>query len=238
MTHKTTRVLASAVLSLYGVSSLMSAGALVKNVGVWGAYSANDMGGSDTRITMEDLEADHKPYLQTDDLTEYFHKDADEPYKDNLGEELSWLIDNGILSRDQQILVTTSSGTPSVTITKADLSNYLVYDVKRSDLIMYLYRAVYGKIYGRTIALETDNFRSDDGTLRNLSSIINSHSDGWSYPPQGDKYSSVFGDTNFFFSKVDIDTLNNSANDHSSATIDYETDYKKVLVNPRADLIY
>ncbi len=146
------------------------AGAVQKQVKIGGAYSVNDLGQSDNRISMDNLKEDYSFFKQTDWLTEYFHKDTGLPNKVDQGEALSWLIDNGIVSRDETVSITNiypasttqDKAIPKVNIKKLDLSNYTSSYVGRSDLLMYLYKAVFGPIDARTIAIEIPNMRVDN----------------------------------------------------------------------------
>ena len=266
--HVLTRLFAlGLVVSLLSVD----ASAVMKEVNVWGIRSINDEGNSDNRVTMEQLEDDYQDFDQTNSLREYFHFDQDDPTKADLPEALSWLIDKEIICRDQSIMVTGMDGSgndriPVVTIDKMDATSIGAQYVTRSDGIMYIYKAVFGPIDARTVGVETDNIRVDDGTKKTLyqmmldhdyfttatrapTSIVQSESTGgdhtvnqvcmdtptghydnqtvtsqggiaggqqvgwaaninnnaaWRYTPQGNKYVSMFGDTNIFISDVDV----------------------------------
>lgn len=268
----------SRVISVLLLSSMLivDASAVVKEVPVWGARSINDEGQSDNRITMEQLEDDYSDFVQTDGLREYFHKDQEDPTKVDMSEELSWLIDHEIICRDENISVTGFDGDriPVTSISKQDVSTLNSKFVTRSDAIMYIYKAVFGPIDARTIGLETDNIRVDNGTRKTLykmmedhdyfttvnrapNSIVQSESTGgqqsvsqscvstpdghydsqtvtsqggiagqqtlgyagninstatWRYTPQGDKYDSIFGDTNIFVSDINIAQQGNTGN--------------------------
>ena len=279
--------------------------AIIKTVPVWGVRSINDRGASDTVVTMEDLEADYSGYMQTDGLTEYFHKDQGELPKRDMTEALSWLIDNQIICRDSVITVSNIQAVPNVSISKEDVLSKLYLTVNRSDALMYIYKSVFGPLNGRTIGVESQNIRTDAGREDLLHQIMAGHgyfdlmvgegednikqeagqggsaSEGteftgrvhidiggngtgskdeeqeitsesnpnaWRYTPQGDKVISVFGDTNFFISDVEINQeVKNDATsgDHGSGgvvigssqqAIDYDTDYKNIFYLPAADL--
>ena len=139
--------------------------AVFKEIKVWGAQSANDWGFSDNNITMEELREDYHDFEQTDGLREYFHKDQDNPYKADLSEELSWLIDHEIINRDETVTISNISDdeVPEVTISKVSVEDLESKTLKRSDLIMYLYKAVYGPIDARTVGVEIPNIRVDTG---------------------------------------------------------------------------
>ena len=151
MSRKRLKRLLKSAFALGLCASIMTAeaGAVIKNVIVYGARSVNTLGQSDYRITMDDLKDDYSAFIRTDGLTEYFHKDQSPPIKNNLNEELAWLIDNGIIIRDSVIEIDRGvsagedSEAPSVTIIKEDLSTSLYYNVRRSDCLMYLYKAVF-----------------------------------------------------------------------------------------------
>lgn len=147
--------------------------ALVREVEVYGVKSINDMGGSDQRIDMDTLKETYKDFVQTDTLREYFHQDQNPPSKVDLDQALSWLIDNNIISRDANITVSNvgSNSIPVVSISKFDTSELKAMEVMRTDMLMYVYKAVFGPINARTIGVETDNIRVDNGayiTLRDL----------------------------------------------------------------------
>ena len=155
----------------------VDASAVMREVEVWGARSINDEGQSDNRVTMEELQDDFKDFVQTNGLREYFHKDKENPTKMDLSEALSWLIDNEIINRDETITVSNviANKVPTVTITKMDVSEMGSKYVMRSDAIMYLYKAVYGPIDARTVGVETDNIRVDDGTTKTLYQMMVDH---------------------------------------------------------------
>ena len=148
--------------------------ALVREVEVYGVRSINDLGNSDQRIDMEMLYDDYSDFVQTDTLREYFHQDKDAPAKADLDIALSWLIDNNIFSRDEKITVTdTGSGQiPKVNIDKFDTGRLAGLNVMRTDMIMYIYKAAFGPIYGRTVGVETDNIRVDDGEYITLADLM------------------------------------------------------------------
>lgn len=160
-------------LCLATISMVTPAFALVREVPVYGVKSINDMGNSDQRVDMDTLKDAYSDFVQTDTLREYFHKDQKDPQKVDLDMALSWLIDNNIISRDVAITVSNvkSNAIPQVSITKFDMDLLRTMDVKRTDMIMYAYKAVFGPINARAIAVETDNVRVDNGsyiTLRDL----------------------------------------------------------------------
>lgn len=147
--------------------------AIVREVNVYGVRSINDLGDSDQRITMDDLKEDYRDFVQTDTLREYFHQDKGTPKKTDLDIALSWLIDHNIFSRDQTITVSNvrDNEIPEVSIEKFDTSLLRGMNVMRVDLLMYTYKAAFGPINARSIGVETDNIRVDDGeyiTLKDL----------------------------------------------------------------------
>lgn len=151
--------------------------AIIKEVNVWGAQSVNDQGRSDNRVSMEEVRADFSSFVQTDGLREYFHVDQEAPAKTELGEALSWLIDHEIISRDQTITVSnvTYGQVPTVNISKFDAIELQNKYVNRSDMIMYLYKAMYGPIDARTVGVEVENIRTDDGVRDTLEKIMQKH---------------------------------------------------------------
>lgn len=151
--------------------------ALIKEVNVWGAQSINDQGFSDNRTSMEELRADYSGFVQTDGLREYFHVDQEDPAKTDLSEALSWLIDHEIISRDETVTVTgvAAGQIPKVSISKMDVAELAGYYVNRSDMIMYLYKAVYGPVDARTIGVEVENIRTDNGKRDTLLNIMKAH---------------------------------------------------------------
>ncbi len=160
-------------LTLVTCLTITPAFALVREVQVYGVKSINDMGQSDQRVDMDQLKDDYSDFVQADTLREYFHKDQDSPQKVDLGVALSWLVDNNIISRDVSVTVSNVGGNsiPSVNITKFDGAKLSAMDVMRTDMVMYLYKAAFGPINARSIGVETDNVRVDDGqyiTLRDL----------------------------------------------------------------------
>lgn len=159
-------------LALYMLAT--PAFAIVREVEVFGAKSINDMGDSDHRVDMDALKDDYSDFVQTDTLREYFHKDQDNPAKVDLDQSLSWLIDNNIISRDEIITVgnVKPNKIPEVEIKKYDVSELKAKNVTRTDLLMYVYKAVYGPINARTIAVETDNIRVDDGEYITLYDLM------------------------------------------------------------------
>ena len=167
----------SVALLLASSMILTTASAVVKEVKVWGAKSANDIGGSDNRVTMDELKEDYEDYVQTDGLREYFHTDQSAPAKVDLGEALSWLIDNEIISRDQIVSFNNVVGNviPNVIISKDELEDLSTRYLTLSDMIMYTYKAVFGPIDARTIGIETTNVRTDDGTAMTLYDIMEKH---------------------------------------------------------------
>ena len=156
------------------VMTMTEALAVNKEVKVFGAKSINDMGGSDHRVTMDELYDDYSDFVQVDTLREYFHKDQPSPAKADLGTELSWLIDNNIISRDSVIIVSNvgDNTIPEVNIEKMDISQINVQSVTRTDLIMHLYKAVFGPINARSIGVETANVRVDDGEYITLEDLM------------------------------------------------------------------
>lgn len=285
----------------------VDASAAVKEVTLWGARSANDLGSSDVRIEMEDLKKDYSGYLQTDGMTEFFHKDSPPTPKTDMTEASAWLIDNGVISRDEYVSFVGTRGIPSVSIRKADLTTLLELPVRRSDALMYLYKATFGPLYGRVLGVETPNVRTDDGALKLFSDILKRYQtpasqqiewidkgengkpgtggsgvgsagqggsggqnettattqpNAWRYTPQGDEYTSVWGDTNVFISENHFNQTSNggsggnggpgvaggvgnsgsggSGGDGGDASniIRYETDYKSIDFVPGADVIF
>lgn len=174
------RIYFSRIVAVMLLLSMLTvdASAVVKEVAVYGVRSINDEGNSDNRITLEQLIEDYQDFDQTDTLREYFHKDQEEPSKVDLSEALSYLIDNEIINRDNVITVTgMDSGTrmPVVSIEKKEVSELNSQLVTRSDAIMYIYKAAFGPIDARTIGLETDNIRVDDGTKKTLYQMMLDH---------------------------------------------------------------
>lgn len=279
--------------------------AAVKEIMLWGAKSINDMGNSDRQITMDELQEDYSGYLQTDGMTEFFHKDQGEIPKTDMTEALAWLIDNGIINRDETITVSNINGVPSVSIVKSDLNSKLFLNVNRSDALMYIYKAVFGPLNGRTVGVETPNVRSDNGKQVLFSDMLSKYtgtvlqqsgsssasngssgsnglnsggtggsggtgssssnysiSRNWYYTPQGDEYTSVFGDTNIFISEnnftqestggdggnggtgVSGGALNSGTGGDggnggsASNVINYETDYKQIYFVPGSDILF
>ena len=154
--------------------------AIVKEVSVWGARSINNEGYSDNRVSLEEIEKDYADFVQTDGLREYFYKEQEAPAKVDMTEAASWLIDNEIICRDRVISVTGFDGSgvdriPRVEIQKEDLGVLSSKIVTRSDAIMYIYKAVFGPIDARTIGLETDNIRVDDGERKTLYKMMEDH---------------------------------------------------------------
>ena len=292
-----------AVLAVAAVAPSVSAA--MKSVELWGAWSVNDKGSSDNRITMDELQEDYSGYLQTDGMTEFFHKDVSPSPKIDMTEALAWLIDNDIISRDSVVTITNTNGVPDVAISKSDINTLLFNHVTRSDAIMYIYKSVFGPIDGRTIGVETPSVRSDKGSLHLYSDLFEKYStyvedddiaeestpgrpgdkgasgasggDGgagsttqtnvggywvpWEYTPQGDEYTSMWGDTNVFISENHFnqdatggdggdggDGINSGIGSASggdgggggdaSNTINYETDYKQIYFVPAADVLF
>lgn len=159
-------------LALYMLAT--PAFAIVREVEVFGAKSINDMGDSDHRVDMDGLKDDYSDFVQTDTLREYFHKDQDNPAKVDLDQSLSWLIDHNIISRDVTVTVSNvkPNKIPEVNIEKYDVSQLKAMSITRTDLLMYAYKAVYGPINARTIAVETDNVRVDDGEYITLYDLM------------------------------------------------------------------
>ncbi len=174
MRKRLTRVSIRVVSLLLAMTCMVTpAFALVREVEVYGVKSINDMGNSDLRVDMDTLKDDYSDFVQTDTLREYFHQDKPVPDKVDLDEALSWLIDNNIISRDQTITVSNCGRNqiPQVSIQKFDTDQLKSMQVMRADLLMYVYKAAFGPINARAIAVETDNVRVDDGeyiTLRDL----------------------------------------------------------------------
>ena len=289
----------------------VTASALVKEVVVWGAKSVNDKGGSDLRITMDELKEDFQPFLQTSGMSEFFHKDQAPSPKVDMTEELSWLIDNEILIRDETVRISGLSNIPSVSISKADIPSVLYQSVTRSDALMYIHKATFGPLYARTLGAESTSVRVQDGSEITLANLIASHFTGLSaadvsyggaapaqgtwgtekgqpgangtvgsgiftqlyqndanayrYTPQGDEYTSVFGDTNIFISENHFDQrIENTRGSEAGAGGDvsivgrdnmgsggrggdagytgnqifYETDYKSVFCTAGSDLLF
>lgn len=215
----------------------INSSALTKEIAVWGAQSINDFVNSDMRITMDDLKEDYEAFRDTGALVEYFHEDKSEPVKVDLGEAYSWLIDHGILSRDDKITISNATLTtiPEMTVEKSAVED-MYMNVNRSDLIMYLYKAVFGNLWGRTIGFESANVRVDDEKYKTLGQIIIDNngtsevntvikndetnilndSSNWRYFPQGTEFTSIFGDTNIFITQNDIQQNVNQGNDNTS----------------------
>lgn len=312
---KLKRVLMGGLATVLAFStSILPSFALIKEVKVWGAYSINDIGNSDNLITMQELKDDYSDFLQSDGLSEYFHQDKERTTKQDLGEALSWLIDNEIISRDTSVRVANAgvliNSLPLVSITKMDISEFLYRPVTRSDGIMYIYKSAFGPVDARTIGVESANIRVDDGVKMTLYDMMIKHEyfktiaagntggiiqnepgdggtgegglyippiaiggdghDGqhagsqelttaintsslWRYTPQGDEYTSIFGDTNIFISDVDIEqnidqTQNGTTGSYggggiggpggNNQAIQYETDYKQVYFTIAADLMF
>lgn len=151
--------------------------AIIKEVDVWGAYSVNNLGQSDNHSSMSELKEDYSDFVKTDGLREYFYKADEDLYKFDLSEALSWLIDNEIISRDQTVTVSNlgRNNVPVVNIDKIDVNDLAAKYVKRSDLIMYLYKAVFGPIDARTIGVESANIRTDGGAKDTLTNIMQRH---------------------------------------------------------------
>lgn len=296
-----------AALGLCAIMITAEASAVVKEVELWGARSINDMGSSDRLITMDELQEDYSGYLQTDGMTEYFHKDRAPSPKTDMNEALAWLIDNQIISRDETITVSNINNIPSVNIVKSDINSKMFYSVHRSDALMYIYKSVFGPLNGRTVGVETPSVRSDNGTQSLFSSMIAKYAEPaeqeiygesiagngsqggsgsgvggpgapggvgenstnytndaikWRYTPQGDEYTSVFGDTNVFISEnhfnqeayggdggrggdgVSGGSLNSGtggpggAGGQADNTINYETDYKQIYFVPGSDILF
>lgn len=291
--------------ALASVLLMADASAIVKDVYVYGVRSINDAGLSDNRITMDTLVEDYSGYLQSNVLTEYFHKDIKSIPKVDMTEAIAWLIDHNIISRDETITVSNTNRIPSVDIQKSDVASIRYTPVGRSDAVMYMYKAVFGPLDGRAIGVETPNVRSDGGSEDTLARIMMRHdyftlqsnlgndyidqesqqgsggdgyeyigqvhidiggganggsssqtiysindSSSWRYTPQGDKVTSVFGDTNIFISDVEINQdANTSGNSGShggggnvtgnvNQAVDYDTDYKEIFYTPGADVLF
>lgn len=234
--------------------------AVIKEVYVDGAWSINDLGHSDYRISMEDLKKDFRWFLDTNKMSEFFHKDQQEVNKMGAGEALSWLIDNNIVTRDRKLTVKNLTGVPEVYIDKVTPEMLLSSVVTKSDAWMYGYKAAFGALPGRTLGIETNSVRVDDGSYALLSAMMDKYlffikdevtgevigslgekgqygrpgielgyiaiagnggaggsgdsgslenienrysivRSEWRYTPQGDEYTSMFGDTNVFISE-------------------------------------
>lgn len=260
--RKCRRVITCLVILGFCITGLVANSfAVIKEVYVWGVKSINDRGGSDYRITMDQLEADYFGYIQTDGLTEWFHKDQSDPALTNTSEALYWLIANNIISRDNVVTLTNIDDVPDINITKYDMSvggSLLYKQVRRSDALMYIYKSAFGPLDGRTVGVETVTVRTDqesgsDPVEKTLEAMIQEHNysmwnhiyghdsasegefglegsvsggeggapgsaggDGgdadiisnyendanaWRYTPQGELYTSIFGDTNIFISE-------------------------------------
>lgn len=175
----------SRVLSFLLVLTLLSTDifAVVKEVKVGGAYSINDLGQSDNKVSMKELKDDYSDYKQTDWLTEYFHKDSSTSTKVDLNEAVSWLVDNEIINRDRQIIVeniypadSKDKGTPpTITIKKDNLAERMSDRVTLSAGLLMLYKAVYGSKDARAFGVEVPNTRVDNGVKEVLWKIMNNH---------------------------------------------------------------
>lgn len=222
------RFISSIILASFCIPN---AAALSKEIEVWGAQSINNFSGSDMQTTIEMLKDDYEPFRTTSGLVEYFYTNKSDPVKSDLGEAYSWLIDNNILSRDETVLVNnvSLSTVPSISISKSTLDD-LYQDVNRSDAIMYLYKAVFGPLWGRTVGFETANVRVNGEKYMTLDEMIVvnrgsteispeevdtvtsgngavevlNDSSNWRYSPQGTEYTSIFGDTNVFITQNDV----------------------------------
>lgn len=170
---KRKRVLQRAIaLAMVCVLMTIDASAAVKHIYIYGVRSINDMGLSDNRIDMDTLVEDYSGFYRSDGLTEYFHKDVKSIPKTDMNEALSWLIDNNIINRDKTITVSNTNKIPNVNIDKQDMSQIKYSAVNRSDAVMYLYKAVFGPISGRTVGVETPNVRTDRGVTKTLDQIM------------------------------------------------------------------
>lgn len=296
-----------AAITLAASMMTVEASAVFKEVELWGVRSINDMGSSDLLVNMDSLKSDYSGYLQTDGMSEFFHKDRPTPPKTDMTEAAAWLIDNGIINRDERISVNNVNSIPHVSISKFDLPSAMALPVQRSDALMYLYKATFGPLPGRTIGIETPNVRSDNGVQSLFSSMLQRYSDWvpqdvewgasgdwgapgsggagvglpgapgdggnnkvnatndankWRYTPQGDEYTSIWGDTNVFISENHFDqeswggdggsggvgvaggAMNSGSGGdggdggNSSNTINYETDYKSIYFVPGADVLF
>lgn len=152
-------------------SMILSTASASMEVPLFGAKSINDMAGSDIRISMDDLIEDFADYMSTSSLREYFHKDQPAPAKVDTSEAISYLIDNNIYSRDMLMKVSTL-GVPTPIISKIDDSELLSKNINRTDAIMYIYKATFGPVYGRTVGVETPNVRVDNGVSKLLTEIF------------------------------------------------------------------
>lgn len=226
-------VMAGTLALLLCVSDVAAA---TKDVGVFGARSLNDAG-SDLRTSMDDLKSDYSAFKNTDSLTEYFHNDQPPSVKTNVTEAQAWLVDNGVISRDNKVTVSSisASAVPSVSITKSDITAAMYENVTRSDAIMYLYKGVFGPLTGRVIGVETANVRNEGGVEQTMASLFAKHKTEtydptniagiksnsgytWNYTPQGDEYESIFGDTNIFISDIDMDFRNGGTGNAQNGT--------------------
>lgn len=283
------------------------ASAVFKEVELWGVRSINDMGSSDLLVSMDEIKKDYSGFLKTDGMSEFFHKDQAASPKTDMTEASAWLIDNGIINRDEQITVSNINGIPDVNISKFDMTDAMALPVQRSDALMYLYKATFGPLYGRTVGVETPNVRMHNGNQILFSNLIQMMSDWvpqdvewgasgttgapgkggsgvglpgapggigtnsadatndankWRYTPQGDEYTSIWGDTNVFISEnhfnqeshggdggdgghgVTGGSLNSgSGGDGGNGGtgnnyINYETDYKSIYFVPGADVLF
>lgn len=261
--------------SIVGAMLLPSAAATYKEIAVWGARSINNAANSDMKTDIEMLQDDYEAFRSTDGLVEYFFTDKSDNTKVDLGEAYSWLIDNGIISRDVSVAVNNVSlnTVPTVSITKSTLED-LYNTVNRSDAIMYLYKAVFGPIWARTVGVETANVRVDGGQYKTLTQMIIDHggsteltgeeqiegegnsvtnilndSPNWRYTPQGNIYTSIWGDTNVFITQNDISQSSDAsggdanapfsqggAGGTSSNDFEYYADYKGIYFEPGADI--
>lgn len=236
--------------ALVGMMLAQQASAVIYNVKVYGVRSINDLGDSDYSVSMETIQDAYEDFQQDSHLTEYFYQDQGIAAKLDLGEEISWLIDNNVIQRDQTVSI--SGGVlsfPTIRITKANVEEYLPSLVCKSDLIMYLYKAVYGPIDSRPIGFEAENFRTYHESYMLFSEMLEElEKNDERYSPQGDDYTTIFGDTNIFIADNDIhdnvaqsgdaDSIYGSANsgDVSDNQIQIESDYKRIEYDPGADL--
>lgn len=153
-----------------------------------GVRSVNDITDSDYKITIEQLEDAYNHYDKHDGLTEYFYRNSNERKINDLQSQISWLIQNNILSRDSSIILNYSSSTsfPTIIVEKEDINTLLFNKVTKSDFLMYLYKSVFGVLNSRGIGIKTNSFRmlkEDNNLSSKLKPFIIS---SWDYKAQGD----------------------------------------------------
>lgn len=172
----------------YNNNSQIEKEVVVITVPTSGIRSVNDMTDSDYKITIEQLEDAYSHYDKHDGLTEYFYRNSNERKIENIQSQISWLIQNNIISRDYSITLNYSSSTnfPSISIEKEDLNSILFNKVTKSDFLMYLYKSTFGILNSRGIGIKTNSFRmlKEDGkTSSELKPFLIS---SWDYKAQGD----------------------------------------------------